>query len=713
MSKFTRQQLITYAVVSQDIDGINDFLSGLMPFFDPIISEMSGQLFDPKSFMDRLASEYEWPVNYDVAEDLIPRLKAAGRIEEINRDGEKGAYVCKAVHDPEIEQRELSAEEDLDRLGERFKGFCDDHPTLFTLNKSAYELGNLLLNFVVAVEGFDRNALLDAVEKLLEKSIDEPSGEDEVDDEYSLFIRPNLRTEESYLCARFINDLSSSSQEDFNALIDVASVALLTEVVLSVRNPPDAERKAADLVVILDAPLIMDALGLSGIELRERIEYIINSLRAMDAKVWAFNHSCGEIKRNLAKMFELHPHERYGYTANAILKGEVMEDFARAVMADPAEHIENQLGFQIIRQELDDFPNSHKYFSDEFFEEFSDRALWHEHPDPRKVDAMSVALIMRRRANNQTNDFFKSKFIMLSRNWLFVEFAKRFCNSHGLIEGNDVGPITTVRNASALIMLTLGYQGKKEIVRRQLLGACERVLRIKPNVSRAAWSKVKEIKPELLKQYEALLSRPRSVQVLADRTLNVERALKNDEIEGLVKLMENSLGEKYKAEADERHAQQEAEHKIKQDELNKQIDQKQIIIDNQSAEAQALKENNQILLHAWVKNINKWADRGRKIQIIALVGLAAIFSFTPAISDLLRWIGGLTAFAFALASLLPDFPNVLKNWISSQRIKWLRQKAMSVNRPDLLDDFDIDWETGEVSFRHPPQRSDNPNLFNN
>ena len=79
MPKLSRRQLIAYAVVSQHIGGSNDILIGLMPFFDPIIAELAGQLFDPDEFSKRVTDLYDWPFNPDVAQELIPRLVFTGQ----------------------------------------------------------------------------------------------------------------------------------------------------------------------------------------------------------------------------------------------------------------------------------------------------------------------------------------------------------------------------------------------------------------------------------------------------------------------------------------------------------------------------------------------------------------------------------------------------------------------------------------------------------
>ena len=52
-----RRDLITYAFVNQNILGIDDRLAGLLPFFEPILREMQGAIFDPNKFTDLLTDD--------------------------------------------------------------------------------------------------------------------------------------------------------------------------------------------------------------------------------------------------------------------------------------------------------------------------------------------------------------------------------------------------------------------------------------------------------------------------------------------------------------------------------------------------------------------------------------------------------------------------------------------------------------------------------
>jgi len=158
MAKLSRRQLITYAVVSQELNNSDDFLLGLMPFFDPIINEMDGQIFDAYTFSEKIVEQLDWPVNPDVVTELLPRLEGAGRVERIADDDGDAVFICRSVKTFDGEEKELLAVKQLREIAVLFKKSCDDISPVTTNHLSYEDLEEMLLNWMVAVEGFDRKA---------------------------------------------------------------------------------------------------------------------------------------------------------------------------------------------------------------------------------------------------------------------------------------------------------------------------------------------------------------------------------------------------------------------------------------------------------------------------------------------------------------------------------------------------------------------------
>ncbi len=717
MARLHRRQLITFFVVSQQLEGFNDLLTGLMPFFDPIINEMAGELFDPDRFSARVRELYDWPMDSDVAEEVLQRFNDTGRVTATdNYDGQR-AYLCNSVGGEETARLESSAELILSEIGKHFEEFCSEISPLLSHQYSLSELEEMILNWIVAVEGYDRATLTNAVERMLKS--EDPGGDNGEEEESSdnIFISPNLNGEETYLCARFISKLEKTNEGLFDSLVDIASVALLTEVVLDIRNPVDSSRREPTLTVCLDAPLLMDAMGLSGKALQDRAVTLIELLRKLGANIGVFDHTCEEARRNLWTMFEHAVPDRFGPTAEAIRKREVHEGFARTVMDDIAGHAKNILGASVIQQSLASFPNSHQYFSDSLYQEFSDRANWHTRRSAREMDAKSVALIMRRRGGGRSRDPLKSQFLMVSRNRIFCEFSKRFCVENDLIGNRDFGPLIHQRAMAALMMMTMGYQGKKEFSRRQVLGSCERVLRLRKSLPDRVRQKLGEVKPELIDQFNAMLTRPRSVQMLADKTLNTDRVVTNKNVLDLFDSMEKTIGEQFEARAEERIAENAEKFKEKEKNWRKKIKITEEERFAREAEIRDAKAKDLEMLSGWVSQSVRYQKKLSFIQMLIFVSLAIISAVGQIVTQYFSDIIYIYSFAIisgilGVSGVIPGAPNIFKKAIESARDNFLFKRIVDANRSDLWEDFSIDWGSQTIREIERPSESKKEDLFN-
>ena len=93
-----RRQLITYAVASHAVMGSQDLLTGLMPFFEPIVNEMGGEVFDPSKFITRVKELYDWPINEDVVLELIPRMQKEGWLESLGMHLSYSPFIGQVIH---------------------------------------------------------------------------------------------------------------------------------------------------------------------------------------------------------------------------------------------------------------------------------------------------------------------------------------------------------------------------------------------------------------------------------------------------------------------------------------------------------------------------------------------------------------------------------------------------------------------------------------
>ena len=123
--------LLTYSFVSQGIYGVDDRLSGILPFFLPIIKEMQGRAFDPQEFVTKSNEVYPWSMNTDICHELIPRFCRAGWLKEYNhgKSSFDRSYIVLSISDYDVDEERLRmAAHDLAEIGSAFHDSCTRCP---------------------------------------------------------------------------------------------------------------------------------------------------------------------------------------------------------------------------------------------------------------------------------------------------------------------------------------------------------------------------------------------------------------------------------------------------------------------------------------------------------------------------------------------------------------------------------------------------------
>ncbi len=598
-------------------------------------------------------------------------MEKAGWIRPTNEKQPNTGYLCRAANRETEKTNVKAAETTISEIGARFKAFADNITPLTSRIWSQQELEEVLLNWIVATEGYERKSISDAADKRLADPDKEKS-------EPKIAGAAITKTEETYLCARFIQEIAEIDKNLFDNIVDLSALALLTEVIFDFRQPPQMGRKELDLTVFLDAPFVMDAMGLSGKVAEQNAQAILAGLKKLECKLAIFKHGCDEISDNLRAVLSQKSIGRFGRTAGALNRGEVQEDFAREVARDPEHFIKTMLGLNLVDQNIDQFPNQHKFFSKELFDDFASRVFWHQSASaaPRMRDGLSVALVIRRRDGRRVIDPLKSKCILLSQNWAFCNFSLRFCREKGLVVGEQIGPLIHQRRVAAILWLTLGTQERKELSRRSLLAACEQVTRMRPELIARARDVLRAVSPASREQLDALLTIPRSSQLLLDLTLGVERVIQPDNALHILEEMKKAaFNEAQNEAAGEIKAVRDAE-KTRRQKLTNALDVAEKRQQAALGALQSTRDYERNSLFGWMTISKEYERRLVRYQRYIIIGIATI-GFLASIGVLivapdstlyilLSLLGSVVSLLFGVAQAIFHFPNVFAGWIEKK-----------------------------------------------
>lgn len=542
-----------FAVIEDFRQGSSDILTGLTPFFEPLLLERYGQTFDPNTFAGTVRDRYKWNFTSDIAEELIPRFVSMGWLtaDDNNRDSGPYTVTIPERQNTEAENRVLAQ---FESIAESFRSFAESLSPLTALNRSIEDYKDILIEWLLYVDAYSEANLDFTVETV----------QSETGKLYQRADIPrttSLGNDDEYLCARFVEQAIEQDDKIAEVLCQIASIGLLTEVVQDFVRPTTAV-DASDLIVYLDAPIAMEMIGVSGKAAQENVLPVIEALQSIGVAVRIFSISVDEISRNLRAV--LAETNRTGPTARALAQGSVLEAFVRTVAANPISTLE-EYGVDVTERSLTSNPGELSFFDNERYQElYTSLTFQFDKPAAREHDASVASFIVRMRRGRWSPDIFDAKYLLLTRNGIFAQQTKKACLGLAATNPRAVPPVVHRRVLATAAWLRTGLtQNAEQIPKRLLLASCERVLSIKPGVVRAVKKFSDELNEKKAAQLDTLLAQDRSAQLLMDKTLGVSQVVSAENISELFDEMVSPYLEDQKEEHEAHLKSVEQENKKK------------------------------------------------------------------------------------------------------------------------------------------------------
>ena len=341
--------LVTYAVISHEMLGSNDVLSGLLPFFEPLLVADDGQFFDKAKFTRDIEVNTHWRLTADIVDQIVSRMIKVRWLTRETSITDKIIYkitlpeeVHKADQKPNLEG--------LDTLVVEFSRFLSTLPVQPTHISTLEETKELLLQWLVESFSDNRRAMLNAAQD-----------ESEADNQ-APFIS-HVSQSDQYLCARFTLWLTKRRPELANLLAEIAGAVILTEVILHFRNPPSTHKKKIHLQVFVDGPIIMDYLGLSGPIFRDSASYTINNLRKLGCGIGCFAHNRDEVKEILSSVLNNSGGNTGLRTIEAIQRGDISVAQVKSIFIALERKLKDA-GIEVIATTLGQLKSTQSFFPD-------------------------------------------------------------------------------------------------------------------------------------------------------------------------------------------------------------------------------------------------------------------------------------------------------------------------------------------------------------
>lgn len=603
-----------FAAVEVLRDSQADIRHALATLFEPDLAKFNGQLFDAALLANEINKQYHLGITADVVEGFAEIFHEKKWIEK-KLDGNTVAYIvtCTPYTDVPKDINKFSAE--TSELARVFREFIVEISPLNPINKSDSELIDDLVEWLLLLDRANEDEIRAAstsyrVGNKIVLDVGSPG-------------EGGAHSETTFLSARFVQYLFKIKSPFIPLLVELAEVGLVTEVVRDFQRPTGPVKKS-DLNVYLDAPLALDYIGLSGAAPEASVDAVLGSVRKLGGNIRIFRQSVEEMQSNLHAMLNRPVTERTGPTADALRRREVLEAFVRQVAAKPDRFLAAK-GVAILEQNLDMYPNEHKFFPKGAYEELYSQIGWVREDAAKHHDAALATFVMRKRSGARSGDVFDVKHVVLTRNPQFAKLSRRIARDNSFIGPNHVGPVIHQRQLATALWLRIGAGRDSEIPRSYVLAACRRVLTLRKNIV----DKVHQFKASLseaqAEQIEILLAEDRSAQILMDKTLGSANIIDSRNIGLLLEEMKKAQIAEYRdlKDAELRDLQQASardQKALKQDLdlANSSVEEVQNLVSRREAEITAVYEK-------MTERANKRARRMRRFVSLSIYVLFVAF----------------------------------------------------------------------------------------
>lgn len=462
----------------------------IAPLFKIALEPQAGEIFNLTRAASRLQPILGSGFTQHALEAFLPALTKIGWLTE-RRIEQKSVFIVSNDLKPFSEEQAIDASQvRLDRLYEKFRTFLGDHAPLLEFSLVKEEFQWELFRWATSLDGSDKNAIRDEADKLLAGKkpsirnafLDEPQRLASIDKSISIEF------------AGFVKWLQNSQQPELDDVAALTELGLAYEFLDELTNPSLKETARLETVFILDAPVLLDWLGLSGPGREQSIKQSASILRNAGAQFATLPHCLEELSEVLETVLRKSPAERYGLTGDAMRADPALVGIARTIANNPDRAVKS-INVTVIPFRRNE-PINVSEFSNDLIEEFKMRATWHDpyKSDQRERDALSIAFVMRRRKGACSSDIFSNKYVLVARNNTFTRFAKSFCTKFLDVPEYALGPAIETKTLAATVWMRFGSEADPNLPRLHLISACDRILASNRMLLRKAFQKAEGAK---------------------------------------------------------------------------------------------------------------------------------------------------------------------------------------------------------------------------
>ncbi len=506
------RSLFHYALVHEEFTKSSDIVKGLLPLFSPVIAKNNGTIFYPEIFVEELERMYGLKMHPYVAEDIAPKLASENILRETVA-GKKKSYIndCLDEYGPTKQQERL------------FKNLIDAFigSTRRIICNTDIEVSDEAIG-----EGFlYRLARLDFQEDIHNKKIEKVI---------------------SYSFARFIDEVELKGGE-LKELIEAAHAgAVIAEVILSLKNPPETKDDLSSTKILIDAPILIDAVGLTNSTLNKYTAKLLKGIEDSGGELITSDYYVKEAKELISNCLK-----GYGDSSKKLyltkldkflLESNLNVTKAKSTLRE-FEDILQKKGIAISKLVSENSENLKSQRATGIEEGVLSALGDYQNIYAKERDAKSSALVAHMNQYNPIYRIGDARILFLTKNKRMADNISSYFKRKNIIDIGSISPVITDRKLATLLWVINGGEGEN-LIKSELLANCHSAVKSKVSVLKSIKNTLMEItslNDEDRELFESVISNQRGAYCLLDNVGGDVDTLKDSDISSMLQKVVSDL----------------------------------------------------------------------------------------------------------------------------------------------------------------------------
>ncbi|MEZ8378153.1 hypothetical protein AB6C48_04930 [Vibrio splendidus] len=501
------KHMFHFALVHEQFAESGDLIKGLLPLFTPLLADKIGQEFSAEKFAKNVNQTYGLDMHPYVAEDLAPKLAEQGVLRVLKNEKKEAKYYIDNV--PKIDNEKL--QKDVYSIFNKFEKVCLNFMKKSNLESSNINFPNEFALRLAQLDNFIDNYDPKNINKITSKNI--------ID----------------YAFVRFVNKIEEEGGEIKRALNKAYSGSILSEVILSIKEPSLANNSIEGKNFYIDAPILLNILGFDEPYSVKCSRDLISKIQDLGGIVTTTQNYINEAQASIRYSLENKKYSRSGTgSLNRYLFKNPNELInVRTAQNKVKEILTEKFNFETKKPLVDIEGRLVSQRAQSLRDKLSNELSWYKNETAKDNDTESVTFVVADHDYCSIKNISDSRSFLITPNESLIKSSNNVLYALKAFTKPDMTPLLSEKKLATLLWVISGGTGE-DISSLSLVSSCAKAMEMHQDVFYKIQDFIKNVPEDRVKEYESIICDERALNCLIDEVGADYKVINDDNFEDIL-----------------------------------------------------------------------------------------------------------------------------------------------------------------------------------